>query len=311
MLEMGDVASIALPTIRQIKQQNADSTVYCLTHGKGVEVLQIAEPDVNILTLEKQLWPDNILQALEAFLGLAEQIIDIKFEQIINLDTAFMPCFLARFLKDAGEPLEGNYLSVSLQTLIQQIQSQSLQADYVNNAGQYLHSTFMGMNRWHNQWWISDNVPDGGYPEYYLTHCCGFNYLAMDCRIEVDDAPQFKDSQRRIIYLGLSDIHKTYPYSGELASILQSNGYVVIEDNEHESLALRLQALKASDLLVCQPNALFSLANSVDTPTLLIPGLLDPRMLMPDYATEQADEYPQARELAQSINSIFEAQDDE
>jgi hypothetical protein len=311
MLEMGDVASIALPTIRQIKQQNQDANIVCLTHGQGVDVLQLAEPNIRVITLEDQLWPDDILRALEAFLGLAEQIIEIKFDQIINLDTAFMPCFLARFLKDAGEPLQGNYLSVSLQTLIEQIQNQSLQAEYVNHPAHYLQSTFMGMSRWHSQWWTADNLPEGGYPEFYLSSCCGFKNLSMDCHISVADDPQFKDNSRRIIYLALNEIQQTYPYLHELVSILQSNGYVVIEDNENESLGIRLQSLKASDLLVCLPNALFSLANCVGTPALVLPGQLDPRILMPDYATDQSDDFPQANELAQSISSIFEAQANE
>lgn len=311
MLEMGDVASIAVPTIRQIKQQNSTANVFCLTHGQGAEILRLAVPDIQILTLPNQQWPDNILHALEAFLGLAEQIIDIKFDQIINLDTAFMPCFLARFLKDAGEPVQGNYLSVSLQTLIEQIQNQSLQADYVNNISEYMQSTFMGMSRWHSQWWLSDNLPDGGYPEYYLTLCCGFKNIAANTLIDVEDDPQYSKVTKRIIYLALHDALRPYQQLHELVSVLRSNGYLVIEDNENESVGIRLQALKASDLLVCLPNAMFALANCVNTQTLLIPGVLDPRILMPDYATEQAEEYPTASELAQSITSIFEAQTSE
>ncbi|MBU2877988.1 glycosyltransferase family 9 protein [Aliiglaciecola lipolytica] len=309
MLEMGDVASIAVPTIRQLQQQNPDTEVYCLTHGGGVDVLQLAVPNAKILSLPDQHWPDNILHALEAFIGLAEQIIELGFEQILNLDTAFMPCILARFLKDAGEPVQGNYLSIPLQSLLEQIQNQSLKPEYVNNAGEYMQSTFMGMSRWHSQWWTSDNLPDGGYPEFYLTRCCGFKNMSMDWHIEVKPAQKYQDVSQRIIYLALNDIQHPYPQLHELETILKNNGYLVILDDEQETLGLRLQGLKASDLLVCLPNAMFSLASCVETPTLLIPGQLDPRILMPDYATDQNSEFPQANELAQSITSIFEAQE--
>ncbi|MFA3790628.1 glycosyltransferase family 9 protein [Aliiglaciecola sp. SL4] len=309
MLEMGDVASIAVPTIRQLQRQNPQAEIYCLTHGLGADVVKLAAPSTKVLTLPNHEWPDNILQSLEAFLGLAETIIEIGFEQIINLDTAFMPCVLARFLKDAGEPVQGNYLSVPLQKLIEQIQNQSLLPEYVNNAGEYMHSTFMGMSRWHSQWWISDNLPDGGYPEYYLTRCCGFNSMPLDWHINVEPAQKYQNANRRIIYLALNDLQYPYPQLNELKTILQNNGYLVIQDDEQESLGLRLQGLKVSDLLVCLPNTMFSLATCVETPTLLIPGQLDPRILMPDYATDQADEFPTAKELAQSITSIFEAQE--
>ncbi|MDO6691748.1 hypothetical protein Q4574_00565 [Aliiglaciecola sp. 3_MG-2023] len=308
MLEMGDVASIAVPTVRQLQQQNPNTEIYCLTHGLGAEVLKLATPSAKLLTLPKHYWPDNILQSLEAFLGLAETIIEIGFEQIINLDTAFMPCVLARFLKDAGEPVQGNYLNVPLQQLIEQIQNQSLQPEYVNNAAEYMQSSFMGMSRWHSQWWISDNLPDGGYPEFYLTRCCGFNSMPLDWHIDIKPAQKYLDANQRIIYLALNDAQHPYPYFHELKTILQNIGYLVIQDNEQESLGLRLQGLKSSDLLVCLPNAMFSLAACVETPTLLIPGQLDPRILMPDYATDQSDEFPQPKDLAQSITSIFEAQ---
>lgn len=81
---------------------------------------------------------------MESFLGLAEDIIIDAYSQIVNLDTAFMPCFLARFLQDAGEPVIGNFLNMSIQKLITRAQAQSLDADYVNLASSYLDSIFLG-----------------------------------------------------------------------------------------------------------------------------------------------------------------------
>ena len=69
---------------------------------RGAELLRIAEPNVEVLTLENNLWPDDILLAIESFLGMAETIVTIEFDSIINLDTAFMPCFLARFFERCG-----------------------------------------------------------------------------------------------------------------------------------------------------------------------------------------------------------------
>ncbi|GAA0857162.1 hypothetical protein [Aliiglaciecola litoralis] len=305
MLELGDVASIGIPALRHIKANNPESEVYCLTHGQGKELISLAEPEVKLIGLPQDLWPDHILKALEAFLGLAEQIIEIGFDQIINLDTAFMPNFLARFLKDAGEPVVGNYLSVPLQTLIDQIQNQSLQPEYVNNAQQYMLSTFFSMYKWHSQWWTGNVLPDNGYPEFYLVNCCGFSGLEYNNQL-LDKKRNVAAVQKTAVYIALSDQNMPYLHQDELQKELESRGFSVFIDNETQAISQRLETLAQCDICVCFANAVFALANGVSTPTLLIPMQLDPRILMPDYSADESLEHPLPNDLADSIASIFE-----
>lgn len=305
MLEMGDVASIALPAIRYIKQATPNADVYCLTHAQGHELISLLEPDVQLLGLENGVWPDDIFQGLEAFLGIAESVIEIKFDQIINLDTAFMPCFLARFLKDAGEPVQGNYIGLSLQELIDKIQNQTLQPAYVNDVQQYMQSTFFGMFKWHTQWWQSDVLCDHGYPEFYLKNCCGFNQINYDPVLLTPSVKKEKTNSNRV-YLGLNDPHMPYLHIDALVKELQQRGFTVEVDQENASISSRLKGLNNSDLAVCFANAVYALANSVGTPTLLVPMQLDPRILMPDFALDPSNETPLAEDLADSIVSIFE-----
>lgn len=305
MLEMGDVASIALPAIRYIKQATPNAEVYCLTHAQGHELIASLEPDIQLLGLENGIWPDNIFQGLEAFLGIAESVIEIKFDQIINLDTAFMPCFLVRFLKDAGEPVQGNYIGLSLQELIDKIQNQTLQPAYVNDVQQYMQSTFFGMFKWHTQWWQSDVLCDHGYPEFYLKNCCGFNEINYD-PVLIQPPVETKKTNNNRAYLGLNDPHMPYLHTESLIAELKKRGFDVVVDDENASITSRLNALSNSDVAISFANAVFALAKCVGARTVLIPKQLDPRILMPDFALDMSGEPPLPEDLADSIASIFE-----
>lgn len=310
MLEVGDVASIALPALRHVKQQSPDAAMTCLTHAQGVDVIQLGQPDVEIMQLEDGLWPDNILKSIEAFLGLAEKIVAREFTQIINLDTAFMPCLLARFLNDAGETVTGNTLNISLQQLISQVQDQSLTPEYVNHYQEYMQSTFFGMHKWSTDWWESGSLPDKGYPEFYLKQCCGFNGIEMDQQIavEADSSLSSKDDSAKIISIAISGPEADPGYIDDIVDILEDKGYVVNLDGLDIPLDKRLARIKASDLIVCSADAAFSFANAVGCPTLLITADIDPRILMPDYATDNSDGLPSPSSLAESIDSIFQEQ---
>lgn len=306
MLELGDVASVGLTAVRHIIKQNPSANVYCLTHGKGAELLSLAEPDVEVLTLENNIWPDDILMAIESFLGMAETIVEIKFDSIINLDTAFMPCFLARFLEDVGEPVSGNAISISVQALFSQLEKQTLKAEYVNEVQNYLQSSFPKMHNWHTHWWTREDIPDYGYPEFYLKQCCGFAEIEMDVQIGSKQQRQQPDAEKPRIYISLNDAINPYAELGQLKSLLENKGFIVNLDNETSSLKSRLAAISSSDLVVTLANAVFSFANCFKRQTLLIPGDLDPRMLMPDFATEQYSSIPDASEFADNIASIFD-----
>lgn len=306
MLELGDIASIAIPAIRHVRKTNPDANITCLTHGQGGEVLRIVEPNVTVLTLENGVWPENILQALEAFIGVAERVIGTKYDSIINLDIGFMPCVLARFLKDAGEPVVGNYLSVSLQDLLTQIQNQTLQAEYVNQSQQYMQSTFNNIFKWHSRWWESESLFDFGYPEFYLKKCCGWGDMDFDPHLLKSETIVGVNDKR--VYLAIHEHQHPYAQISKLTELLQENGLTVEIDDENSSIETRLHRIANSKLVVCLANAVYAFAAGVGASTLLIPLLMDPRILMPEYAADQAMDIPNAESLSESILSVFESE---
>jgi hypothetical protein len=281
-----------------------------LSYAAGEDVIALAEPDVKLMVMAKEDWPDNIIQAMEKFLMLAEKIIGEEFQEIFNLDTWFMPCFLARFLKDAGEPVAGNFMSVSVDELIKQLHLQTLQHDYVHNPANYMESTFFAMSRWHTPWWEFGNVPDYGYPEFYLRHCCGFNDIQMDMKIDVTPNPSLTKIRKKQKVIALATQARTserhYPHEKELKKHLEKAGFHVWTGFDG-SIPMRktLSKLKTTDLLVTVPSAPQWLATTVECPTLVILGEVDGRTLMPDFATEQSKAPVDPKELCESIVSIF------
>jgi ADP-heptose:LPS heptosyltransferase len=327
MLALGDTLCIGVPAVRFYKHKYPDAELHFLTFAQGAEIMELAEPDVIISSLSEQQWPNDFLAAMEAFLGLAEEIIGQGFSQIVTLDTSFMPCFLARFLKDAGEPISGNLLNRSVQQLLEQFQDQSLQATYVNNPAEYMDSTYFSMARWHTRWWEGSFLPDNGYPEYYLRCCFGFNDLEMNMSVTVQaDAKLTKQREtKKVVALCLaqSDDGYCYPHIINLQNMLEKLGYAVWSDSDkHYSVKQKLGKLAASDLMVTKSGANQWFATASNCPTLLITANSEPRALMPDYATDQTAVCPihgseqgmkisnkclcdDPLELAESIDSIF------
>ncbi|WP_343846537.1 hypothetical protein [Bowmanella denitrificans] len=313
MLGLGDVTCIGIPALRYFKQRFPEAQFSFLTFAAGKEVIKLAEPDVNVWGLDKDAWPEHIIPAMETFLGLAEQIIGEGYDQIWNLDTWFMPCFLSRFLKDAGEKVMGNTMSISVQTLIDEFQSQQLKPEYVNDPASYMQSSFFSMVRWHTPWWQGGLVPDFGYPEFYLRSCCGFDQLDMDMSIQVAADQELKriGKQQKVIALAPQSRtpERAYPFADELKAELEKRGYHVWTGFDGSvSLRQTLMQLKASDLLVTAPSAPQWLATAVGCPSLVICGDVDPRTLMPDYATDPHEGPIPALQLAESIDSIFSEQ---
>lgn len=310
MLGLGDVTSIGLPALRHFQAKFPEAQVDFLTYAAGQEILQLGSPQTQLLAIEKEEWPDDLLQAMEVFLGLAEQIIPKAYDLIVNLDTWFMPCLLARFLKDAGEPVQGNMMSMSVQQLLHEFQHQVLQPDYVNNTANYLQSSWFSMARWHTPWWQSEYLPELGYPEFYLKNCCSFDDIQLDMSIDVTADPKLAKvgQSKKVIALATDarTAERHYPFGIELKRILNRQGYHVWSGFDG-SIPMRqtLAQLKSSDLLVTIPSAPQWLATSVGCPSLVICGEVDPRTLMPDYATEQSPSPIPAAQLAESINSIF------
>lgn len=311
MLGLGDVTCIGIPAIRYIKSKYPEADISVLTFAAGADVVQLAEPGVTVLKIEKDEWPDNIIPAMERFLMLAEKIIGQEYQKIINLDTWFMPCFLARFLKDAGEPVQGNFMSVPVADLIDQLDKQTLQHDYVHNPANYMSSTFFGMSRWHTPWWEYGTVPDFGYPEFYLRQCCGFADIEMNMQIDVDASHKLAKigNKQKVIALATEarTAERSYPFGKELQKLLEKAGFHVWSGFDgSQPMRKTLSMLKSSDLLITVPSAPQWLATTVSCPSLVVVGEVDARTLMPDYATESSKVPVPAAELVESVNSIFD-----
>ena len=327
MLATADVCAIALPALRFFKQTLPEAEIHFLTYGESAKLIQQVEPSIGVQTLETDEWPDDFFKAMESFLGLAEKVIGQEYAQIINLDTAFMPCFLSRFLLDAGEPVSGNYLSMSIQDLLAKVQDQSLEASYVNALPEYLSSSFTGMYRWTLPWWEAPNLPAGGYPEFYLTQCCGLGISALNTGIDLLADKRLNKLAQKQKVIGLCFEHAEdgviYPYVEQLKAKLVQYGYHVwLGEEAGSEIKKRIKMMAASDLVVCKASGDRWYAQATDTPVLLITGASEPAVFMPDYATEQHSICPrhseqpnrpelpcycdQADNLAESIVSIFE-----
>lgn len=301
MHDPSDVVAIGLPAIRYFQRQFPDAELELLTYGSEADFIRFAEPGLTLMALPSEPWPDNIIPAMEYFIGIASQVIEGEFTQIVNLDTSFMPCFLARFLIDAGEPVLGNMIDVSVDQLLKDFQMQTLSPEYVNQSQNYLQSTFLGMPKWRSMWWQSGTTPDNGYPEFYLRHCCGFDRMDFDLSVDIDANHTLlkKQGKSRVIAIG------HIPGAEQLSSALEKQGYAVWLLAAHEgSVRKTLSRLKASDIVVCTADKTYWYAKSVECKTLLISGDIEPTTLMPDYATEPGESIDTA-ELLSDINELF------
>ncbi len=291
MLSSPDVCAIGLPVLRYFQKNNPQAEIHFLTFGDGAELIKLAEPSVQVKHLTQQQWPDDFFLAMESFLGLAEEIIGEGYSQIVNLDTTFMPCFLARFLADTAEPVSGNYLNMSVQQLLQQVQEKSLQAEYVNSPQAFMASSFVNMHKWHGHWRQFDTKYQGGYPDFYLNKCCGLVDDKLDQTIIVSGDKRLakKGKANKVIGLcfGQSDDGYLYPYVSGLKKLLEQKGFVVwIDPDVKDDIRSLLKMLKSSDLMLCKPSGNRWYAQAVDCPALLISGASEPALLMPEFATD-------------------------
>lgn len=84
-------------------------------------------PEVeSVLAVTADQWPSDIGQAIPSFTNIADVVLGLHYDLIINLDTWFMPCFLASILKEAGLNVQGNSINLSINDLFQKISSNSL-----------------------------------------------------------------------------------------------------------------------------------------------------------------------------------------
>ena len=282
MMGLGDVASILIPAVKLFRTKHPDAEISVLTYGAGNELMPLVPQVHSVFTIEPEQWPGDIIPAMESFFNIATSLLPYKHDLIVNLDTWFMPCLMARALMDAGLPFEGNHLSMSTAEFIDKLAHQQISADYIYTPARYLESTYANMKDWVIPWW--NKYPDAGsYPQFYLNHCCGFKgevEIALDLPV---DKQLLEEAQgRRIIALSASGriIAKQYPHAEELRHQLQEAGFHVWgEFNSTIPMATTLGRLRASDLLVTVPTSTQWLAKLMGCPSLLIPGPQDPRVL--------------------------------
>ncbi|TDF39437.1 hypothetical protein EYS14_07935 [Alteromonadaceae bacterium M269] len=301
MHDPSDVVAVGLPAVRYFKQQFPEADLELLTYGPQTEFIKLAEPRLQVMPLPQEPWPDNIIPAMEYFIGIAGKIIEGEYSQIVNLDTSFMPCFLARFLKDAGEPVVGNFIGMSVEQLLTEFQQQSLSPDYVNQSQNYLQSSFLGMPKWRNMWWQFGTTPDNGYPEFYLRHCCGFDQLDFELQVDVEANHTLLKKQMSGPVIAVGQL----PEEKEILKRLEKEGYEAWALSDYQdSVRKTLSCLKASDLIISQPDTSYWYAKSAGCKTLLISGDIEPTTLMPDYATELGESLV-IDELLSDIRELF------
>lgn len=310
LLGLGDVTCIGIPGSRYIEKQFPDAEITFLTHGVGKDIINLANPNMSVINIEKGDWPDDLIPAMQTFLLLARDIIGQEFDLIINLDTWFMPCLMTRFLKDAGVPVQGNYLNISIEQLLQRGGAQQLNQEYVHDPAKYMASTFSNMSAWHKPWWLEEPLPELGYPEFYLKSCCGFTEMDMDMSIDVEPNPVLAKTQNNKKVIALNCKARTeernYPYEKALKKQLEKAGFYVWSGFDgKDSIKKTLSKLKATDLLISVPSAPQWMAKSVGCASFIISGQVDARTLMPEFATEKSDKPVSASTIVEQITTIF------
>lgn len=285
MMGLGDVASVLIPAVKMMRRKHPDAEIGVVTYGAGCELMeQVAEVD-KMFTVFPEQWPNDIFPAMESFVDIAGVLASQgPFDRIINLDTWFMPCFLAQILKDAGHLVVGNHLGISGNELLAKLQNGEIGPDYVKSPVQYMKSDFPQMHDWHTNWW--DRYPEAGpYPRFYLNHCCGFEG-DVDTTLDLPGDEDFyaEARGRRIVALSCAGRvgAKRYPHAGKLRALLEGAGCLVWDEFDG-SLPMKttLGRLRVTDLLVTVPTSTQWLAQLVGCPSLLIPGPLNPTVLSP------------------------------
>lgn len=289
MMGFGDVASVLIPAVKLVKKEHPEATIDVLTYGPGIELMQLV-PEVNaVLAVSQQQWPDELLPAIDSFMKIADVIIAQQYDLVINLDTWFMPCFLARVLKDSGNKIQGNFINYSIADFFAQLRDQCLTQDYFEK-NRFLASTFKNMPDWTVAWW--DKFHDtGSYPEFYLRHCCQFGD-SIDISLEIAGDEDFRNLAigKKIVALSFSGskASKQYASGQQVKELLEAAGHHVWSQFDGTlPLASTLARLKVTDLLITVATSTQWLARLVDCPVLMLPGAMPPIVLGAEAAIEK------------------------
>jgi len=281
MMGLGDVAAILVPALRLIQQANPTAQLEAMTFAAGVQILErVTELDA-IVPVTPEQWPDPLPEAMRSAAALAGMIADRGYDRVINFDTWFFPCFLARLTMEAGVPVEGNYARLSTRSFLAELTAGRLSQSYFGDQGGHAASTFPHMADWSLPWW--PRFPDWpAYPHFFLGHCCGLaGTLDFSLPAHPDPALRAAAGGRPIVALCGAGRKLRYPWAEALAAGLEQAGFSVWSEGFSPGVPIgaTLDGLKACDLLISVVTAAQWLAHAVGCPTLLIPGPLDPRHL--------------------------------
>lgn len=294
MMGLGDVASILIPAVKTMRRRHPEAQISVVTFGAGCELMEQVSVVDRMFTVSSEQWPNDIFPAMESFANIAGVLISQgPYDQIVNLDTWFMPCFLAQILKDSGQPVVGNHLHFSGTELLAKLEKGEVTPTYVASPSQYLKSDFPHMQDWFTHWW--DRCPkEGPYPHFYINHCCGFDgEVDISLGLPGDEDFLTEANGRKIVAVSCSGRvgAKKYPHKEKLTGLLEEAGFLVW-DRFDGSLPMKttLGRLRVTDLLVTVPTSTQWLAQLVGCPSLVIPGPLNPLVLSPKMSVPQTIE---------------------
>lgn len=278
---LGDVACILIPAVRLIRRSEPAAQIDVLTYGAGVELMSLCEDVANVLSISEEQWPRDLLSATESFVDIAKVIAVQDYERIICLDTWFMPCFLARVLRDVGLNVEGNMIDMPVRDFFQKLHGGKLHPAYFEHSN-FMTSTYPRMGDWSTAWWLNQH-DSAHYPEFYLKHCCGFgDDIVFNLPVESDAEFRTSAAGKKIIAVSFkgSTAFKSYPYADQLVQKLEDEGYVVWSGFDG-SLPMRttLGRLAVTDLLITVATSTQWLGKLVGCPSLMLPGAMHPATL--------------------------------
>lgn len=281
LVGLGDVASILIPAARMVRRAAADAQIDVLTYQAGVELMSLCKDVNNVLSITEEQWPRDLLPATQSFMDIAKVIAMQGYDRIICLDTWFMPCFLARVLKDIGLNVEGNTIDMPVANFFEKLHGGQLPATYFEH-GNFMASSYPRMADWQTAWWLKPH-DSAHYPEFYLKHCCELgDTVEFDLPVEPDREFLGQAAGRKVIAVSFkgSTAYKSYPQADALTQHLRQQGYIVWSGFDG-SLPMRttLGRLAVSDLLITVATSTQWLARLVGCPSLMLPGAMHPATL--------------------------------
>lgn len=289
LVGLGDVAAILVPAVRLVRRAEPSAQIDVLTYQAGVEIMSLCKDVTNVLSITQEQWPADLLQATQSFLDIAKVIAMQGYGRIICLDTWFMPCFLARVLKDVGLNVEGNTIDVPVAVFFEKLHGGTLPPDYFEHTN-FLTSTYPRMRDWQTAWWLKQNNY-AHYPQFFLEHCCGLGSdIVFELPVEPDEEFRRQAAGRKIVGVSFrgSTTYKSYPHADALARCLREEGYVVWSGFDGSlPMHTTLGRLAVTDLLITVATSTQWLARLVGCPSLMLPGAMHPATLGADITVDQ------------------------